>query len=101
MTQATDIHILKIEDTRYILGTIKDTVDIYEYPTTSIFSAVTRCSLISFLKGAGYPTSSLEPGSVSLFKQLNEYAHANSDYEWFIDWSKKLASFVKERSTLD
>ena len=44
MTQATDIHMLKIEDTRYILGTIKDTVNIYEYPTTSIFSAVTRCS---------------------------------------------------------
>ena len=101
MTQATDINILKIEDTRYILGTIKDTVDIYEYPTTSIFSAVTRCSLINFLKGVGYPTSALETGSVSLFKQLNEYAHANSDYDWFIAWSKKLASFVKERNTLD
>ena len=101
MTQATDIHILKIEDTRYILGTIKDTVNIYEYPTTSIFSAVTRCSLVNFLKGAGYPSSSLEAGSVSLFKQLNEYAHVNSDYQWFVDWSNKLANFVKERHTLD
>ena len=37
----------------------------------------------------------------SLFKQLNEYAHVNSDYQWFVDWSNKLANFVKERHTLD
>jgi len=101
MTQSIDIHTLKIEDIHYILDAIQETVDIYEYPTSAIFSAITRCSLVTFLKGAGYSKDLLEKGSVSLFRQLNEYAHTNSEYVWFIEWSRRLADLVKERKVLE
>lgn len=101
MTNPTDKHILNVEDTRYILSAIKETVYIYEYPTPAIFSAVTRCCLINFLKGAGAPTDSLEEVSISLYEQLKQYAGSEPSYQWFIDWSQKLICSVKERKTRD
>jgi len=101
MTQAVELHHLKTDDLRYILSSIKETIAVIDYPTPSIFSAVTRCALVNFLKGSDQPEPSLEKGSVVLFRQLNEFSHIHDDYKWFIDWSRKLAGMVKDRRLLD
>jgi len=91
--------VLKSQDIDYILHSIQDTVNIIEYPSVAIFSAVTRCSLINFLKGTGCPDISIETSSVYLFRQLADYAHENVQHKWFAEWSKKLPNFVKEKHT--
>ena len=101
MTQAVELHHLKTDDIRYILSSIKETLSVIDYPTSSCFSAITRCALVNFLKGSDQPTLSLEEGSVVLFRQLNEFSHIHSEYMWFIEWSRKLAGMVKERTLSD
>ena len=101
MTQTVESHQLKTDDVRYILSSIKETLSVIEYPTPSIFSAVTRCALVNFLKGNDQPTVSLEESSVVLFRQLNEFSDVHTEYKWFIEWSRKLANMVKERKLSD
>ena len=102
MTQVTELRPLQTDDIQYILSSICETLSVVDYPTPSTFSAVTRCALVNFLKGnRSYPTDSLEEGSVTLFRQLNEFSYTHSEYTWFVDWSRKLAGMVKERKLLD
>ena len=69
---------------------------VYEYPTPSIFSALTRLSIVSFLRGQGIQKD-IELVAVDVFRQLSEFAVANSNYSWFVDWSRRLVDTIKEK----
>tara|TARA_R110002020_G_scaffold347726_8_gene561417 strand:+ start:1529 stop:1834 length:306 start_codon:yes stop_codon:yes gene_type:complete len=84
------------EDITHIFGHILETIMVYEYPTPSIFSALTRLSIVSYLRGKGIDKD-IELVAVDIFRQLSEVAQRNSDYRWFVDWSKKLVGSLKVR----
>ena len=89
---------LSVKDMKFILSLISDTLHNYDYPTTAVFSAVTRCGIVGYLYGAGYAESEeLTNRSVTIYRHLTNYAQKNSEYDWFTGWSNKLVSSVRER----
>ena len=84
------------EEIEHLLGHILETLLVYEYPTSSIFSALTRLGIVGYLRGKGV-NENIELFAVDIFRQLSEHALQNSDYSWFMEWSKKLVGAVKGR----
>jgi len=89
--------VLAVSDVDGLLTTISDTLSAYEYPTSSIFSALSHCAIVSFLIGKHGVLSDVESESVHIFRQLNDFAHDSKEHEWFVYWSKKLVDLVRER----
>ena len=89
--------VLAVHDVRELLSIINDTLSAYEYPTSSIFSALSHCAIVSFLIGKYGALSDVESESVQVFRQLNDFAHESEENEWFVYWSKKLVDLVRER----
>ena len=56
------------EDITHIFGHILETIMVYEYPTPSIFSALTRLSIVSYLRGKGIDKD-IELVAVDIFRQ--------------------------------
>ena len=83
-------------DLEHILCHIFETMTVYEYPTASVFSGVTRLSIVSFLRGRGVQNN-IEDVAIDIFKQLNEFSEKDKNYEWFNAWGRKLAATLKER----
>ena len=79
-----------------ILCHVLETIMVYEYPTPSIFSALTRLSIVSFLRGQGFQKD-IELVAVDVFRQLSEFAVSNPNYNWFVDWSRRLVDTIKEK----
>ena len=90
---ALELSELEIEN---ILCHVFETILVYEYPTPVIFSALTRLSIVAFLRGKGV-NDNIEMQAIDIFRQLSEFAVVNKQYEWFTDWSKKLVGMVKEK----
>lgn len=88
---------LSITDIKRLLSIIFDTLSVHEYPTSSMFSALSHCVIVSFLIGKDSNADDIEAESVLIFRQLNDYAHGSDDCEWFVYWSKKLVDLVRER----
>ena len=78
-----------------LLTHIFETISVYDYPTPAIFSALSRLSIVSFLRAKSI--SDVDIVSVDVFRQLTEFSHLNRKYLWFIEWSNKLIEFVKEK----
>ena len=89
--------VVVVSDIKGLLDIINDTLSAYEYPTSSIFSAISHCAIVSFLIGKYGSSSDVESDSVQVFRQLNDFAHESNEYDWFVYWSKKLVDFVRER----
>ena len=87
---------LSSENIGDILGHILETIMVYEYPTPSIFSALTRLSIVSFLRGRNVQKD-LELVAVDVFRQLSEFSQQDPTYDWFVDWSKKLVNTLSSR----
>jgi len=87
---------LTLTDIENILCHILETISVYEYPTPSIFSALTRLSIVSYLRGRGVQKD-IEVIAIDVFRQLSEVAQSFSKYMWFTDWSRKLVETVKEK----
>ena len=83
-------------DIENILGHVLETITVYEYPTPSVFSALTRLSIVSFLRGQGLQKD-IELAAVDIFRQLSEFAVRTRKYSWFVDWSRKLVDTIKEK----
>lgn len=83
-------------DVENILCHILETITVYEYPTPSVFSALTRLSIVSFLRGKGIQKD-IELIAIDVFRQLSEFSTSNSKYEWFVGWSRKLVDTIKEK----
>ena len=92
---ALELSELEIEN---ILCHVLETILVYEYPTPVIFSALTRLSIVAFLRGKGV-TDNIEIQAVDIFRQISEFAVADKHYQWFTEWSKKLVDMVKEKKT--
>jgi len=88
---------LSLTDIKKLLSIIFDTLSVHEYPTSSMFSALSHCAIVSFLIGKDSSIDDVEAESVLIFRQLNDYAHDSNDCEWFVYWSKKLVDLVRER----
>jgi hypothetical protein len=89
--------VLVVSDVKGLLSIINDTLSAYEYPTSSIFSALSHCAIVSFLIGKHGALSDIESESVQVFRQLNDFAHDSKEDEWFVYWSKRLVDLVRER----
>tara|TARA_Y100000310_G_C20614700_1_gene780010 strand:+ start:683 stop:988 length:306 start_codon:yes stop_codon:yes gene_type:complete len=89
--------VLAVSDVKGLLSIINDTLSAYEYPTSSIFSALSHCAIVSFLIGKHGALSDIESESVQVFRQLNDFAHDSKEDEWFVHWSKRLVDLVRER----
>lgn len=87
-------------EVEYVLTHIYETLLVYEYPTSPIFSALTRLSIVSFLRGKGVEQD-IETVAIDVFKQLSEFANQNKNYNWFVIWSRKLVELVKEKKVED
>jgi len=79
-----------------VLCHVLETITVYEYPTPSIFSALTRLSIVSFLRGKGIQKD-VELIAIDVFRQLSEFSHTNVSYNWFVDWSRRLVETIKEK----
>ena len=64
-------------DVENILCHILETITVYEYPTPSVFSALTRLSIVSFLRGKGIQKD-IELIAIDVFRQLSEFSTSNS-----------------------
>ena len=80
-----------------LLEHIKETIYVFDYPTASVFSAVVRLSIVSYMRGIGLPEEDIEARAVTVFRQLSEFASRHDEYIWFENWCKKLVSTVKEK----
>ena len=89
--------LLAISDIKGLLSIIFDTFAVYDYPTSSIFSALSHCAIVSFLIGKYEDVADIEGESVLVFRQLNDFANESSEHEWFVKWSRKLVELVRER----
>jgi len=69
---------------------------VYEYPTPSIFSALTRLGIVGFLRGKEVQKD-IEVAAVDVFRQLSEFSQQNPKYQWFVDWSRKLVETISSR----
>ena len=83
-------------DIENVLCHILETISVYEYPTPSVFSALTRLSIVSYLRGRGVQKD-IEIIAIDVFRQLTELAQRNSKYSWFTDWSRKLVEVIREK----
>ncbi|MAH44981.1 hypothetical protein CMI37_04080 [Candidatus Pacearchaeota archaeon] len=89
---------LETEDIKFLLSSIKDTLYVYEYPTSAVFSAITRCVIISYLYGLGYHDNQvINDRSMNIFRQLTSFSQKGKKYEWFKGWSQKLVEVVRHR----
>ena len=95
ITETIELSDLEIEQ---VLCHVLETLMVYEYPTPSIFSALTRLGIVAFLRGKGFQ-SGVEQMAVDVFRQLSEYTQSNKKYEWFTLWSQRLVESVKEKQT--
>jgi hypothetical protein len=87
---------LSTDDIEHILCHVLETILIYEYPTPSIFSALTRLGIVGFLRGKDVQKD-IEVTAVDVFRQLSEFSQQNSKYQWFVDWSRKLVETISSR----
>lgn len=87
---------IEIVELEKILIHLSETIGVCDYPTPSMFSAITRLSIISFLNGRGH-TKNTEALSVDVFKQLVELSKSHSKYKWFDEWAKRLVESINER----
>ena len=69
---------------------------VYEYPTPSIFSALTRLGIVGFLRGKDVQRD-IEVTAVDVFRQLSEFSQQNPKYQWFVEWSRKLVDTISSR----
>ena len=83
-------------DVENILCHVLETLMVYEYPTPSVFSALTRLGIVSFLRGKGVQKD-IEIIAIDIFRQLSEFANQNSKYTWFVDWSRRLVDLTREK----
>lgn len=87
---------LTTTDIENVLCHVLETITVYEYPTPSVFSALTRLSIVSFLRGRGVQKD-MELIAIDVFRQLSEFSNKNKNYMWFVDWSRKLVELTKEK----
>jgi hypothetical protein len=87
---------LSTDDIEHILCHVLETILIYEYPTPSIFSALTRLGIVGFLRGKDVQKD-IEVVAVDVFRQLSEFSQQNPKYQWFVDWSRKLVETISSR----
>ena len=87
---------LSTDDIEHILCHVLETILIYEYPTPSIFSALTRLGIVGFLRGKDVQKD-IEVTAVDVFRQLSEFSQQNPQYQWFVDWSRKLVETISSR----
>jgi len=87
---------LSTDDIEHILCHVLETIMVYEYPTPSIFSALTRLGIVGFLRGKDVQKD-IEVTAVDVFRQLSEFSQQNSKYQWFVDWSRKLVETISSR----
>ena len=87
---------LTLVDTENVLCHILETISVYEYPTPAVFSALTRLSIVSYLRGRGVQKD-IEVIAIDVFRKLTEVAQTNFKYAWFTDWSRKLVEVVREK----
>ena len=87
---------LSTDDVEHILCHVLETILVYEYPTPSIFSALTRLGIVGFLRGKDVQKD-IEVTAVDVFRQLSEFSQQNSKYQWFVDWSRKLVETISSR----
>ena len=80
-----------------LLGHIKETISLIDYPSPMIFSVLSRLSIVSFLRGKGVLDDIIDRQAIDIFKQLSNFAAQHNEYSWFDDWSKRLIVAVKER----
>ena len=83
-------------DIENVLCHILETITVYEYPTPSVFSALTRLSIVSFLRGKGVQKD-IEVIAIDVFRQLSEFSNQHKNYTWFVNWSKKLVEITREK----
>ena len=83
-------------DVENVLCHILETISVYEYPTPSVFSALTRLGIVSYLRGRGVQKD-IEIIAIDVFRQLTEFSQENPKYLWFMDWSRRLVETVKEK----
>ncbi|MAE81404.1 MAG: hypothetical protein CMB80_01620 [Flammeovirgaceae bacterium] len=89
---------LDVKELDFLLSLISDTLHIYEYPTSAIFSAVTRCAITGYLYGITNADSpDLTNHSIGVFRQLTTHAQKQPKYDWFAEWSQKLVEAVRAR----
>ena len=87
---------LSTDDIEHILCHVLETIMVYEYPTPSIFSALTRLGIVGFLRGKDVQKD-IEVVAVDVFRQLSEFSQQNPQYQWFVDWSRKLVETISSR----
>ena len=87
---------LSTDDIENILCHVLETIMVYEYPTPSIFSALTRLGIVGFLRGKEVQKD-IEVAAVDVFRQLSEFSQQNPKYQWFVDWSRKLVETISSR----
>ena len=87
---------LSTDDVEHILCHVLETIMVYEYPTPSIFSALTRLGIVGFLRGKDVQKD-IEVTAVDVFRQLSEFSQQNPQYQWFVDWSRKLVETISSR----
>ena len=87
---------LSTDDIENILCHVLETIMVYEYPTPSIFSALTRLGIVGFLRGKDVQRD-IEVTAVDVFRQLSEFSQQNPKYQWFVDWSRKLVETISSR----
>ena len=87
---------LSTDDIEHILCHVLETIMVYEYPTPSIFSALTRLGIVGFLRGKDVQRD-IEVTAVDVFRQLSEFSQQNPKYQWFVDWSRKLVETISSR----
>ena len=83
-------------DVENILCHVLETLKVYEYPTPSVFSALTRLGIVAFLRGKGVQKD-IEIIAIDIFRQLSEFANQNNKYDWFVEWSRRLVELTKEK----
>ena len=87
---------LSTDDIENILCHVLETIMVYEYPTPSIFSALTRLGIVGFLRGKDVQRD-IEVTAVDVFRQLSEFSQQNPKYQWFVEWSRKLVDTISSR----
>ena len=88
--------VLSTDDIENILCHVLETIMVYEYPTPSIFSALTRLGIVGFLRGKDVQRD-IEVTAVDVFRQLSEFSQQNPKYQWFVEWSRKLVDTISSR----
>ena len=56
-----------------LLGHIKETISLIDYPSPMLFSVLSRLSIVSFLRGKGVLDDIIDRQAIDIFKQLSIY----------------------------